>query len=228
MTATNELAEIGALIGNPARAKMLLALMDGGTRSAGGLANDAGLTAQTVSWHLAQLTDAEIVARVKEGRHVYYRLASSRVASILESALVLTAANSRRRRPASARDETLRQARTCYDHLAGHLGVALTSALVHSGSLLLSDDGGEITRRGALLLQEFGINVPALARLRRVFCRPCLDWTEQRPHLAGAIGAAIAARCFELEWLARIPGTRAVSITPHGHNGLKNIFEITI
>jgi DNA-binding transcriptional ArsR family regulator len=228
MTAANELAEIGSLIGNPARANMLLAMLDGRVHTGSELAAAVGLTLQTASWHLAQLTDAELVARQKQGRSTYYRLASGRVASMLELALAVATAGPQRHRPASTGDQALRAARTCYDHLAGRLGVSLTRALVRRRHLVLSRDGGELTSRGAEMLKGFGVDIAATERRKRIFCRPCLDWTEQRPHLAGAVGAAIAARCFDLGWIARMRDSRAVSVTAQGRDGFAEVFGVGI
>jgi DNA-binding transcriptional ArsR family regulator len=228
MTAANELAEIGALIGNPARANMLLAMLDGRVHTGSELAAAVGLTPQTASWHLAQLTGAELIARKKQGRSTYYRLASGRVASMLELALAVATAGPQRHRPASTGDHALRTARTCYDHLAGRLGVSLTRALVRRGHLVLSRDGGELTPRGSEMLNDFGVDLAAAARRKRIFCRPCLDWTEQRPHLAGAVGAAIAARCSDLGWIARMRDSRAVTVTAQGRDGFAEVFGVTI
>ena len=158
------------------------------------------------------------------GRHRYYRLASPLVGQMLEG--VMAVAGPVPAHPTSWRGGyALRMARTCYDHLAVRLGVALADALIARGHVALGADGGEVTERGAQFLDEFGAS-PAPGR--RVFCRPCLDWSERRPHLAGRIGAAIACRCFELGWIARQRDTRAVAITGAGREGFHSRFGIAL
>lgn len=221
------MAEIAALIGNPARANILLALGDGRALTATELAYAAHVSPQTTSGHLAQLTASGLLSLSKQGRHSYYRLASPLVGRMLE-AIMAVAADSAPRRPRWRGDESLRTARTCYDHLAGRLGVALTDALIARGSLILSDDGGELTPEGTEFLHDFGINLAAIRQRRRVFCRPCLDWSERRPHLAGAVGAAIATRCFDLGWIARQRDSRALTILPSGHAGFAQVLGVCL
>ncbi|MGG5820966.1 ArsR/SmtB family transcription factor [Falsiroseomonas sp. HW251] len=226
---TNALAATAALIGDPARAAMLAALLDGRALSAGELAAAAGITPQTASAHLARLSAAGLVSVARQGRHRYHRLASPVVAGLIEGLLELSAAP----RPVATgpRDAALRRARTCYDHLAGRLGVAIADALVAGGRIELGEEGGAVTEAGAAWLAGFGIALdPAPAR-GRVWCRPCLDWSERRPHLAGRLGAALCARCFELGWVRRKATGRALEITPAGWLGLRErlgIKEATI
>jgi DNA-binding transcriptional ArsR family regulator len=223
------IAEVAALVGDPARANILVALMDGRALTATELAYFARVTPQTASGHLAKLVGGRLLAVAKQGRHRYFRIASPMVARMLEAIDVLAAIEGPpRHRGPSPRDAVLRQARFCYDHLAGQLGVALADALVEKGHVLLGEDGGEVTEKGADFLGKFGLDLAAAARARRAYCRPCIDWTERRPHLAGAVGAALATRCFALGWIARIRDTRAVKITPKGRAGLGETFAITL
>lgn len=214
------LAEIGAALGDPARARMLTALLDGRALTAGELAFHAGVAAPTASGHLARLAELGLLALEKQGRHRYYRLASPLVARMLEGVQRVAAEGPRRHRPPGPADAQLRLARTCYDHLAGRLGVGLADALVAAGRLELDGEGGRLTDAGARFLAGFGLDLPALAEGRRCFCRPCLDWSERRPHLAGALGAALARACFERGWIARVKDSRAVAITAAGRRGL--------
>ncbi|WP_237216375.1 helix-turn-helix domain-containing protein [Falsiroseomonas oryziterrae] len=215
------LAGIAALIGDPARAAMLAALLDGRALSAGELAEAAGVTPQTASAHLAKLTAAGLLGAAKQGRHRYHRLASPAVARLIEGLLELSVAP--RRVVTGPRDAALRRARTCYDHLAGRLGVALADALAVRGAIELTDEGGAVTESGTGFLAGIGITPPARSR---VWCRPCLDWSERRPHLAGALGAALCTRCFELGWVRRQAGGRALDITPAGWRGLADVFGV--
>jgi DNA-binding transcriptional ArsR family regulator len=222
------MAEIAALVGNPARANILLALGDGRALTATELAYAAHVSPQTTSGHLAQLTASGLLSLSKQGRHSYYRLASPLVGRMLEAIMAVAGGIPSGRTPRWRGDEALRAARTCYDHLAGRLAVALTDALIDRESLVLTDDGGELTPGGTDLLQDFGIDLAAVRQRRRVFCRPCLDWSERRPHLAGAVGAAIAARCFDLGWIARQRDSRALTILPAGVDGLAKFFGVCL
>ncbi len=221
---SNRIATTAALLGDPARANMLAALMDGRALTAKELAYAAHVTPQTASGHLAKLAYGGLLAVQKQGRHRYYRLASSLVGQMLEGVMAVA-----RPEPSHATTwrggDALRTARTCYDHLAGRLGVALADALTVGGHVALGADGGEVTEQGVRFLDEFGAS-PAPGR--RVFCRPCLDWSERRPHLAGRLGAALACRCFELGWIARQRDSRAVAISAAGRQGFRETFGITL
>ena len=226
MSAAPSLAEIAALVGNPARANVLTALLDGRALTATELAFAAHVSPQTTSGHLANLTEARLLVRERQGRHSYYRLASPLIGRMLEGIMAVAADGAQQRRPRWRGDEALRTARTCYDHLAGRLGVALADALVQRRRIVLAEDGGQVTARGVRFLDEFGIDLAAIERRRRAFCRPCLDWSERRPHLAGSLGAALATRCFELGWIERLRQSRAVAISPIGQRGFAEAFGI--
>lgn len=223
------MAEIAALVGDPARANILFALMDGRALTAKELAYAARVAPSTASAHLAALTGAGLLTCKQQGRHRYYRLACSLVGSMLESILAVAAQTGPPvRRETWRGGEALRTARSCYDHLAGRLAVALADRLEERGHVILTPDGGEVTETGRAFLAEFGADAARTGGARRVYCRPCLDWSERRPHIAGRVGAAIAARCFELGWIARMRDTRAVAITGAGQAGFARQFEVTI
>ena len=228
MTADVRIAEVAALVGDPARANILAALMGGQALTAGELVQAAGVSPQTTSGHLGKLTDGRLIARIKQGRHRYYRIATPRVAEMLEGIMAVIADSPPRHRPASKLDDAMRNARTCYDHFAGKLGVGITDALCVRGHLVLTDEGGEITDNGVTFLQEFGVDLAAARSRRRIFCRPCLDWTERRPHLGGTVGAVLAQRCFDLKWLQRMRVSRALIITPAGRRGLNDTFGLSL
>jgi DNA-binding transcriptional ArsR family regulator len=227
MIGTVEMAEIAALIGDPGRANMLSALMDGRALTATELAYVAGVSPQTASGHLAKLTAARLLSTTAQGRYRYYRIATPLVGRMLEGILAVAGSAPGRYRPASKADDALRAARTCYDHLAGRLGVGLTDTLSARGHLVLAEEAGEMTPEGMAFLEDFGIKTPDRRR-KRAYCRPCLDWSERRPHLAGAIGAALAQRCFDLGWIERARDTRALTITATGQKGLGDLFDLTI
>ncbi len=228
MPADVRIAEIAALIGDPARANILAALMGGQALTASELAYAAGVSPQTTSGHLGKLTDGRLIACVKQGRHRYFRISTPRVAEMLEGIMAVVADAPPRHRPPSKLDEAMRHARTCYDHFAGRLGVGLTDALCAHGHVVLTDEGGEITNSGVTFFQEFGIDLDAARNRRRVFCRPCLDWTERRPHLGGTVGAVLAQRCFDLNWLKRMRDSRALAVTPVGRRGLSETFGLSL
>jgi DNA-binding transcriptional ArsR family regulator len=232
MASNAKFAEIAALAGDPARAGMLHALMDGRALTASELAQVAGVTPQTASGHLARMATAGLVKVEKQGRHRYHRLASPAVARMMESIMqVASGLDAMRPAPVTGpRDAALRAARTCYDHLAGRLGVALADGLVAGGHVELADDAGLVTEGGLALLGRLGIDVASLSAARgkraRILCRPCLDWSERRPHLAGAVGAALCARSFEEGWIRRIAGTRAVAVTPKGQRLFREMLGV--
>jgi hypothetical protein len=176
---------------------------------------------------------AGLLAVEKQGRHRYHRLASPAVARMMESIMQVASESNpaQRRVVVGPRDAALRTARTCYDHLAGHLGVALADAMVRKGQVELAADAGLVTDAGIALLRRIGVNIDALTArsgksTRRILCRPCLDWSERRPHLAGAVGAALCSQCFAKGWIRRIDGTRAVAITPSGQRAFRKEFGL--
>ncbi len=228
MTRTAAFAEIATAAGDPARAGMLNALMDGRALTASELARVAGITPQTASGHLARLTVAGLVAVQKQGRHRYHRLATPAVARMLESIMQVAAdAAPLRKAFVGPRDAAMRAGRTCYDHLAGRLGVALADAMVAKGQIELASDAGIVTDTGMALLQRLGIDLDARGKRKgRLLCRPCLDWSERRPHLAGVVGTALCTHCFDAGWIKRIEGSRAVTITVKGQRNFREIFGI--
>src|SRR6201987_3594715 len=188
------LAEVATLVGNPARANMLTALLDGRALTAKELALAGGVAPQTASGHLAKLTEGRLLTLAKQGRHAYYRLPSPMIGRMLESIMAVAADGPPRYQPRWRGGDALRNARTCYDHLAGRLGVGLADALAARGHLVLGEEAGDLTPEGVAFLANLGVQTQD-SRRKRAFCRPCLDWSERRPHLAGAIGAALARRC---------------------------------
>jgi DNA-binding transcriptional ArsR family regulator len=228
MTADVRISEVAALVGDPARANILAALMGGRALTATELARAAGVSPQTTSGHLGKLTDGRLIACVKQGRHRYYRLGSHRVAEMLEGIMAVVADAPPRYRPPSKLDDAMRIARTCYDHFAGKLGVGITDALCAHGHVALADEAGEVTDSGVTFLEKFGVDLDAARRHRRIFCRPCLDWTERRPHLGGSVGALLAQRCFDLGWIERMREGRALIVTRRGRLGLSETFGLTL
>ncbi|MGO4571485.1 ArsR/SmtB family transcription factor [Microvirga sp. 2TAF3] len=227
MVSGNTLAEIAALIGDVARANILSALMDGRALTASELAWHSGVSPQTASGHLAKLSEANLLAVARQGRHRYYRLATPEVAQAIEALMAVASFGPKRHRPVGPKDEALRNARTCYDHLAGRLGIALADTLTARNHIVLSDSAGALTDGGHRFLCDFGIDLEAGRGRGRALCRTCLDWSERRPHLAGRLGAALCTRLFELGWVERIKDSRALAITPAGRKGLGETFGIS-
>src|SRR5215471_16659464 len=220
------IAEVAALIGDPARATMVSALLDGRALSATELALAARVTPQTASTHLAKLTGAGLLSVVRTGRHRHFRLASPTVAGMIEGIVAVALEKRPRYRPLSRQAHALGAARICYDHLAGRLSVDLTDSLVACEYLVLDDEVAEITKAGSRFFTEFGIELPTPRSTRRRVCRLCLDWTERRPHIAGALGAAMTKRYFDLGWMERVERSHAVVVTPLGRRGLQKIFGV--
>src|SRR5215210_3062215 len=222
-----QLVEAAALVGDAARAKMLAALMGGRSLTAKELAYYAKVSRSTASGHLSKLVAARLLTVIRERRFSYYRIASPLVASMLESIKVVAAIElPPRRQPGAANDDALRFARSCYDHLAGQVGVAVTDALVAMGHIVLTDEGGEVTLSGERFFSAFGADLTP--NTRRIFCQPCLDWSERRYHLKGLIGARILDRLLELGWLKCVAGSRALQLTSPGRAGLSEVFGIEI
>jgi DNA-binding transcriptional ArsR family regulator len=220
-----EIAQVAALVGDPARANMLSALMDGRTLTATELAYVSGVAPQTASGHLAKLSDAGLLALEKQGRRRYFRLASPLVARMLEGLMVLAQEGPARQRNLWRGGETLRHARTCYDHMAGRVAVAIADRLVQRSFILLDEDGGQLTDAGRSFFDDSGIDLH-LASTRRMFCRPCLDWSERRPPLAGAVGAAILRHALDHDWVEHVRDSRALVVTSVGVIGLATTFGI--
>jgi DNA-binding transcriptional ArsR family regulator len=239
-----DLAPAAALIADPARATMLRALLAGRPLAAGELARLAGVSAATASFHLAKLVDGNLVTVARQGRHRYYQLAGHEVAAALEAIGQIAAALPVRSLRQSREATALAEARTCYDHLAGRAGVGLLDAMLSHGLLreessLGPTSQGErartrfvVTGAGAGTLASFGINVTEVRRSRRSFAGECIDWTQRRGHLNGALGAAVTARLFELGWITRgQPGDqrcRSVLVTEAGTRGLAETFGLDL
>ena len=228
MSNAPHLAEVAALVGDPARANILCALLGGRALTATELAFVAGVSPQTTSGHLGKLLTGRLVVLMKQGRHRYYQLAGPHVAQMLESVMNVALTGPPRFQPKSQLDETMRNARTCYDHIAGVLGVGLAARLTERKFVVLGEDAGEVTPAGAEFLSRFGVDLSSARTKRQIFCRPCIDWTERRSHIGGAIGAALASRCFELKWVERVRGSRALTVTPAGRSGLMQVFSLSL
>ncbi len=221
------IAGVAALIGDPARANMLMALMNGAALTASELALEAGVTKQTASSHLGKLGEAELVSVEKQGRHRYYRIADEDVAALLESLTGVAARKALVRVRPGPKEPALRRARVCYDHLAGDVGVAIYDELARRRFLALAGEGLTLTKAGRAFFTELGAALPEAAAPRgRPLCRACLDWSARRNHLAGIAGAALLRRLSEMGWVRRRRDSRVIDISASGEAGLRRTFAL--
>ena len=226
MLSISGLAETASLVGDPTRAAMLVTLMDGRALTAGELARVAGVTAQTASGHLAKMLEARLIAVERQGRHRYYRLGSAAIGAMLETMMVAAAPPPVRTGP---RDAAMRRARICYNHLAGEAGVAIADAMRARGQIDLAGDGAALTASGLQMLEEIGVELRSGKKAGgAVFCRPCLDWSERRHHIAGAAGAAIFSSFLKHNWIRRMEHSRALIITPTGITAFEHHFGVRL
>lgn len=220
-----ELASIGALIADPTRAEMLCVLMDGTAHTGGELARHLGVSASTTSEHLSRLLDAQLVRVEAQGRHRYFRLADQQTAELLELlGAVSTPVTPNRSRTA----ERLSHARSCYDHLAGEVAANLYRRLVEDSHLTVDDGHSELTATGSELFEQVGVDVASVLAGTRQTVRPCLDWTERRHHLAGALGAALFETMLTAKWIRRGQQPRSIQISPRGVDGLHDHFGLAL
>lgn len=210
------IAGIAALIGDPARANMLTALMSGRALTVSELAGEAGVTVQTASSHLSKLESGGLLRLRKQGRHKYVSLANDDVAHVIEGLMGLAVGAGQLRTRTGPKDAALRKARVCYNHLAGEMGTQLYDALLARGYIATSGDDLSLTPAGRAHVAAFGIDLPGLTAKRTPLCRECLDWSERRSHLAGSLGRAVLSRIEQLGWARRTAETRVVAFTKLG------------
>ena len=218
---------IASLLGDPARANIVSALMVGQALTAGELAREAGVSPQTASSHLARLAQGGLVIERRAGRHRYYALSGADIGHAVEQLTDVASRLGHTRTRPGPKDPALRYARVCYDHLAGELGVKVFEGLVEKRLLVLHDGVPALTRKGTQFMEDLGLDAAALAKERRGLCRLCLDWSERRYHLAGALGASLFTHFAVMGWLARSRTTRVVRVTPSGVLGFSRKFSCT-
>jgi DNA-binding transcriptional ArsR family regulator len=223
MTELPNIAGIAALIGDPARAQMLLTLMGGQALTATELAAAARVAKPTASAHLHKLLDAKLLGVAVQGRHRYYQLADADVAELLEHLIGIAGGRTAEQR-FGPRDPLMRKARVCYDHLAGELGVLAHDSLTRRRLLRIGDDGAELTEDGVQLFVTLGVDVESLSTLRRRLCRMCLDWSERRYHLSGSVGAALLRHCIDQGWARRARSSRSLLFSASGERAFRRHF----
>lgn len=223
-----DIARIGALIGDPARANMLGALLSGKALTATELAAEAGVTGQTASSHLKKLMEGGLLLQAKQGRHRYFTLAGPEVGAVLEAVMGLAARKGHLRTRTGPKDPAMRAARVCYDHLAGDMAVRIFDSLQSRDFLAIAGAKGGfgLTENGSSFVREIGIDLDALTASRRPLCRVCLDWSERRNHLAGSLGAALLTHFIEKDWLRRDRNSRTVRFSPKGQAEIRQLFPV--
>ncbi len=221
-----DISQIAALIGDPARANMLTALMSGKALTASELAAEAGVTIQTASSHLSKLDKGGLLQPRKQGRHKYFSLANQDVAQVLEGLMGLAAGAGHLRTQTGPKDAKLRKARVCYNHLAGDMGTQLFDSLMVRGHLKLSGEVLDLTKSGEEFSENLGIDLAQLRTSKVPLCRECLDWSERRSHLAGSLGRAFLSRFEELSWARRDQKTRVVAFTQTGTTEFQRLFPL--
>ncbi|MEQ9124668.1 MAG: metalloregulator ArsR/SmtB family transcription factor [Alphaproteobacteria bacterium] len=219
-----DIALIGALVGDPARANMLAALMSGKALTASEIASEGGVAAPTASAHLARLEDGGLVRRRKQGRHSYFALADGEVAALLEAMMGLAARRGHMRVRTGPNDPAMRRARVCYDHLAGEFGVQMLDSMSARGLVSAEAETLSLTPAGRSFAAEFGVDLDEIERGRRPLCRSCLDWSARRAHLAGGLGAAMLGRFYALGWAKRQEGGRVVRFSDAGERAFRAAF----
>ncbi len=227
MEIQDDFKHIASLIGEPARALMLWNLLDGRAMTATELAILAEVSAQSASMHLAKLIQAELLTQEKQGRHRYYRLARPEVAYVIESMASLLPAKKTITKY-EVQNSGVRYCRTCYDHLAGKVGVAITEKLVRSGYIKPAAGSYSVTGKGEHWFKELDISIAQLKEQKRSFARQCLDWSERKNHLAGSLGAALLASMLARDWMRRKKGTREIIVTSKGSGNIYELLKLSI
>ncbi|MEP3246602.1 MAG: winged helix-turn-helix domain-containing protein [Sneathiella sp.] len=221
-----DIAQLGSLIGDPARANMLNILLNGKALTATELALEAGITPQTASSHLKKLEQGNLLRQRKQGRHRYFSLADEDVATLLENIQGFIAKQTPARIRTGPKDPALRRSRVCYNHLAGELAVHLFDSLKSRHLISGDPDGLTLTDTGVTFFQDFGIDIPDLQRKRRPLCRSCLDWSMRRSHLAGSLGTALLDQFYSLKWARREEGSRIITFSKAGEKSFKTHFPV--
>lgn len=219
-----DIAFVASMIGDPARANMLLGLMDGGSLSAGELAEEAGLALSTTSWHLGKLQEAGLIVGRKDGRSKFFSIADARVAGLLEQLMIVSGHLGHTRQRPSSKAAQIKDCRVCYDHLAGTKGVWFYQEMRKRQYLVGGDEWLRLTQKGQEFSASLGVNFDKLDVSQRPVCMPCLDWSEGSYHLGGALGAAYLDRFVELNWVKRASTGRGLTVSPKGDVALRQLF----
>lgn len=224
----NQFVKTAALIGDPTRAVIMWTLLDGRAFTATELAIVANTSPQNISMHLTKLLDGDLLSVEKQGRHKYYRFSNKEVAYAVEAMASLIPKPEIRSKKETENYHPIKYCRTCYDHLAGKIGVALTDSLLEQKIILNKNDTFQISAEGKKWFSDFGINIEEAQKQKRIFLKPCLDWSERRNHLSGSIGALLLNKMITEDWLRKTKNSRAVIITGKGEKELLKHFKIVV
>ena len=222
----NEISKISSIIGDPVRSVILWTLLDNRAYTAIELANIVETSPQNISIHLSKLLKADLLTVESQGRHKYYKLLNPEIASVIEGIANLVPKDSQQK--VTNKDSKIKFCRTCYDHLAGKIGVEITVKLIDEKYIVLDNKAFLVTDKGEQFFTDFGIDVTVLKKQRRIFAKPCLDWSERKHHFSGSLATAFLNKMFELDWIRRIDNSRAVLITANGQKGLYNKLKLVV
>jgi DNA-binding transcriptional ArsR family regulator len=225
MSIGQNISNTASLISDPSRAAILSVLLDGRFHTASELSLLIGVKPQTTSYHLSKLIEQNMIVVESQGRHRYFGIHNQEIARTIESILVLSPPVKIKSLRQSREDEAMRYARTCYDHIAGFVGVQIADSFIRKGYL---DSDFSLTTEGKKFLEELQVDLKEIKKKRRSFCHQCLDWSERRHHIAGALGLVLLEKFIELEWVVRLPQTRALSVTKKGKEAIQNLCGIEI
>lgn len=224
----DQFIKIASLIGDPTRAAIMWTLLDGKAFTATELAIAANTSPQNISMHLAKLLDASLLCVEKQGRHKYYRFFNKEIAYAIEAMANLIPAPPISQKKSSENHSPIKHCRTCYDHLAGKIGVALTNSLLEQNIIIDDNNDFEISLEGVKWFSDFGINVEEVKKQRRLFLKPCLDWSERKNHIAGSLAASLLEKMIANDWLRKTTNSRAIIITGKGEKELYKYFKILV
>lgn len=222
----HEISKISSIIGDPVRSVILWTLLDNRAYTAIELANIVETSPQNISIHLSKLLKADLLTVESQGRHKYYKLLNPEIASVIEGIANLVPKD--RQQKVTNKDSKIKFCRTCYDHLAGKIGVEITVKLIDEKYIVLDNKAFLVTDKGEQFFTDFGIDVTVLKKQRRIFAKPCLDWSERKHHFSGSLATAFLNKMFELDWIRRIDNSRAVLITANGQKGLYNKLKLVV
>lgn len=222
----DEISQISALIGNPMRSVILWTLLDNRAYTAIELSNIVETSAQNISIHLSKLVNAELLSVESQGRHKYYKISNQEVASVIEGIANLIPKDKHRK--IFNNNSNIKYCRTCYDHLAGKIGVEITEKFLSENYIKLEDKTFIITPKGETFFKDFGINLLELKKQRRTFAKPCLDWSERKHHLSGSLATAVLNKMLELDWIRKIANSRAIMITSKGKKEFNDKLNLSI
>lgn len=222
----NEISRISTIIGDPVRSVILWTLLDNRAYTAIELANVVETSPQNISIHLSKLVNADLLTVESQGRHKYYKLLNPEIAGVIEG--IANLVPKERQKNVTDNNSGIKYCRTCYDHLAGKIGVEITAKLIDEKYIVLDNKAFLVTEEGKNFFNNLGIDLEALKKQKRIFAKPCLDWSERKHHLSGSLAAALLNKMFEMDWIRRIDNSRAVSITANGQKALYDKLKLIV